>query len=106
MGWTPGRRLVVKASLLQVTRDPCGSGLSGEQGRAVGKRGRMSFEELKSDLFAKGGQKDDWDLLLGGGLSYEDLVPYVAGESRESPLTRAREVMGAGRMIEYDCYDA
>jgi len=65
----------------------------------------MSFEELKAELFSKGGQKEDWDQLLGGGLSYEDLVPYVAGESRESPLARANQVMGAGRMIEYDCYD-
>ena len=65
----------------------------------------MPLEELKDEFFSKGGQKDEWDLFLGGGLSYEELVPYVAGETKMDPMEKARQVMAAGRVIEYECYD-
>ncbi len=65
----------------------------------------MPLEELKDEFFSKGGHKDEWDMLLGGGLSYEDLVPYSAGESKVEPLVRAHQVLASGRMIEYECFD-
>ena len=65
----------------------------------------MGLEQLKRDLKAKGGQSTDWEFILGGGLSHEDLVPFVGEGSEKDVMERAREVMSPGRMVEYECYD-
>ena len=65
----------------------------------------MGLEQLKRDLKAKGGQSGDWDFILGGGLSHEDLVPFVGEGSKEDVMDRARQVMSPGRMVQYECYD-
>ena len=63
------------------------------------------MDELKAELFAKGGSEEDWRHFLSEGLTLEELEEYEAGYSRISPLEHADKVLVTGRVIEYSCYD-
>ena len=63
------------------------------------------MERLKEDLFRKGGEETDWQLILNEGLRLEDHVWYEAAESGD-PKKRVSESFGIGRVLEYRCYDA
>ena len=57
------------------------------------------MERLKEDLFRKGGEETDWQLILNEGLRLEDHVWYEAAESGD-PKKRVSESFGIGRVLE------
>lgn len=65
------------------------------------------MEGLKSELKAKGGTAEDWDVILSEGLKFSELAPYVAGAAGvEDPLSRVKSTLAPGIVVEYQCYDS
>lgn len=54
------------------------------------------MERLKEDLFRKGGEETDWQLILNEGLRLEDHVWYEAAESGDPiPRRGSAKVLGS-----------
>ena len=65
-----------------------------------------NVEALKTELKGRGGTDADWDFLVSEGLRFEDHQTFDAEcPDCGDPMVLARRVMGAGRILEYTCFD-
>lgn len=63
-------------------------------------------EDLKQELFRKGGTLRDWGDALMGGILSEDQQWVSAIELGHEAQETARRIMGRGQLVEYECYDS
>eukprot|EP00438_Fugacium_kawagutii_P005232 Skav217100 [mRNA] locus=scaffold139:22442:23425:+ [translate_table: standard] len=63
-------------------------------------------EEVKRELFRKGGTAGDWAAAVTSGLAASDLVWVNAASAGDEALAFARQVMQQGNLVEYECCDS